>query len=160
MSQLPPPDPSPPNAAPLDLDDPAQLVAAVREVSMRLLGGGVPRATMAQLQKLARENVGEFPWRETTRRILAEPVEEQRLVQQALTQQRDWIWRGGRETPGPSVGRRTKGFVAKIVAQTIFLGIWALVLALALLALKHKFGFDLYAVLDWLYSTFPALKPQ
>ena len=147
------------SAAP-DLDDPAQLVAAVREVSLRLLGGGVPRSTMTQLQKLARENVGDYPWRDVTKRMLAEPIDEQRLVQQALLQQRDWIWRGGRETPGPGIGYRTKGFFAKLVAQTIFLSIWALVLAVTLLALKHKFGFDLYQVLDFLYATFPALKPQ
>lgn len=143
-----------------DLDDPAQLVAAVREVSMRLLGGGVPRASMTQLQKLARENVGDYPWRDVTKRILAEPIDEQRLVQQALTQQRDWIWRGGRETPGPGIGYRTKSVVAKLVAQTIFLSIWALVLAITLLALKHKFGFDVYQLLELLYSTFPSLRPH
>lgn len=154
--------PSPSAGAPAvpDLDDPAQLVAAVREVSLRLLGGGVQRSTMTQLQKLARDNVGDYPWRDVTRRILAEPIDEQRLVQQALVQQRDWIWRGGRETPGPGIGYRTKGFFAKLVAQTIFLSIWALVLAVTLLALKHKFGFDLYQVLEFFYSTFPSLKPQ
>ncbi|MCR9247075.1 MAG: hypothetical protein NXI31_18745 [bacterium] len=141
-----------------NLDDPDQLVEAVKEVSLRLMAGAVPRPTMSQLQKLLRENVGDYPWQEVTKRILAEEVESQRLVQQGLSAQRDWVWRGGRETPRPPIGHRTKGFVAKICAQTIFLTIWALVVVLALLALKHTAGFDVYGALDWLYSVVPSLK--
>jgi hypothetical protein len=142
-----------------DLDDPQQLLDAVREVALRLLAGGVPKSTIAQLQRLLRDNVGDVPWREMTRRILAEPADHQRLVQQGLAAQRDWIWRGGRETPGPSVGRRAKGCLARLVAQAIFLSIWAVLIVLALLALRHRFpDFQIYWLLDWLYEQFPQLR--
>lgn len=144
----------------LDLEDPAQLEVAVREVALRLLAGGVSRATISQLQRMMRENVGDYPWQEVTRRILAEDVDAQTLVQRGLTAQRDWIWRGGRETPGPSLSHRTKGFFAKLVAQTIFLLIWAVVLVAGLLLLKHLTGIEIYAALDWLYSLFPSLQPR
>ncbi|MCA8973670.1 MAG: hypothetical protein KDC98_03065 [Planctomycetes bacterium] len=149
---------SPTPAAP-NLDDPEQLIAAVREVSLILMGNGLPRQSMSQLQKMLRENVGDFPWQEVTRRILTEPVDMQRIVQQALAAQRDWIWRGGRETPGPSAGHRAKGFVAKICAQTIFLAIWAIVIVVTLVVLKHgNPSIDIYGVLEWLYQTFPSLR--
>jgi hypothetical protein len=153
-------DASGPGPAEPDLDDPQQLEAAVREVSLRLMAGGVSRSTMKQLQKQLRETVGDHPWQDVTRRILAEPVDSQRLVQQGLSAQRDWVWRGGRETPGPSMGRRTKGFFARITAQMIFLSIWAVIVVAALLALRLKFpGFDIYRVLGWLHDMFPELIP-
>ncbi|MCA8950555.1 MAG: hypothetical protein KDE27_13710 [Planctomycetes bacterium] len=141
-----------------DLDDPAALERAVREVALRLMAGAVPRATMTRLQKLMRENVGDYPWQEVTRQLLAESVDEQQLVQQGLNAQRDWVWRGGRETPRPPLGHRTKGFFAKICAQTIFLLIWAVVVVIALLALRHTTGLDIYAGLRWLYEMFPNLR--
>lgn len=144
-----------------DLDDPQQLLDAIRDVSLRLIAGGVPRPAMTQLQKLLRENIGDYPWQQVTQRILAEPVDYQKLVQQALGAHRDWVWRGGREKPAPSLAHRGKGLLAKICAQAIFLAIWAIVVVIALLAIKHGFpNFDIYAALDWLYDTFPSLKPK
>jgi len=153
-------EPPVPDAGAPDLDDPEQLLRAVQDVSLRLLAGGVSASTMSQLQRMLRDNVGDFPWREVTARVLAEPVDQQRLVQQGLAAQRDWIWRGGRERPGPSLGRRAKGLLAKICAQTIFLTIWAAVLVIALIVLKHGTGFDVYDGLEWLYQMFPAWRPQ
>ncbi len=54
---------------------------------------------------------------------------------------------------------QAKGLVAKLLAQLIFLGIFSLVMLVALLLLKHKMpDFDIYRVLAWLYETFPKLK--
>ena len=60
---------------------------------------------------------------------------------------------------GEPMRYRAKGLLAKLCAQAIFLTIWAVVIVITLIAVKHGFpDFDIYGVLDWLYETFPSLK--
>lgn len=138
---------------PPDLTKPADTRAAVGDVSLRLMAGVVSKRTMEQLRRTVQASTAEFPWRIVTQAVLAEPVDPQRLLQQGLQAQRDWIIRGGRETPGPSLGHRTKGFFARIAAQLIFGAIYALVIVGLLLLLKHRYpDFDIYRVLSWVQS--------
>ncbi|MBM4060431.1 MAG: hypothetical protein FJ265_04940 [Planctomycetes bacterium] len=148
MSQTPP-----------DLARPDAASRAVGEASLRLLAGAVSRKTMDQLRRTLQQSTAEFPWQVVTQAILAEPVETQRLLQQGLQAQRDWIMRGGREEPGTPVRVRAKGLLAKLCAQAIFLSLFSVVLIVALLLLKYKIpGFDIYRVLEWLYELFPSLR--
>lgn len=134
---------------PPDLARPDDTVAAVGAVSLRLLAGAVPKRTMDQLQR-APQSPSEFPWQVVTQAVLAEPVDEQKLLQQGLAAQRDWILRGGRETPGPGLVHHTKSFFAKVVAQLIFAALFTIVLVTILILLKYKMPeFDIYRVLDW-----------
>lgn len=136
-----------------DLTRPEDTRAAVAEVSLRLLAGAVSKRTLEQLRRSVQASTAEFPWQVVTQAILAEPAEPQRLVQQGLQAQRDWIVRGGRETPGPSLSHRTKGFFARIAAQLIFGAIYSLVIVGLLLLLKFKFpDFDIYRLLGWITS--------
>lgn len=144
-----------------DLSNPDSMMAAVGAVSLRLLAGTVSRKTMEQLQRTVQQSPSEYPWQVVTQAILAEPVDEQKLVQQGLRAQRDWLLRGGRETPGKPVSVQAKTFVARLLVQTITVAIVAVLLVVALLILKHKFpAFDIYAVLTWVQQTFPNLLPK
>lgn len=144
---------------PPDLAQPDDTLQAVGAVSLRLLAGAVSRPTMDQLRRTLDQSPAEYPWQVVTQTVLAESVDPQRLVQQGLQAQRDWILRGGRETPGRSLTTKAKGFVARLVAQTIFGGLFALVLVTGLLVLKYKLpDYDIYRILTWLLDAFPALK--
>lgn len=135
---------------PPDLARPDDTVAAVGAVSLRLLAGAVPKRTMDQLRRTLQQSPSEFPWQVVTQAVLAEPVDEQKLLQQGLAAQRDWILRGGRETPGPGLVHHTKSFFAKVVAQLIFAALFTIVLVTILILLKYKMPeFDIYRVLDW-----------
>jgi len=128
---------------------------AVAQASLRLMAGAVSKRTMDQLQRTLQQSPAEFPWQVATQAILAEPVDPSRLVQQGLVAQRDWILRGGRETPGPGIGHRAKGLLARLCAQLIFGALYAIVIVALLLLLKHKLpGFDIYRVLAWFQSAF------
>ncbi|MGB3968628.1 MAG: hypothetical protein WBO45_17975 [Planctomycetota bacterium] len=109
---------------------------------------------MDQLRRTLDASPSEFPWQVVTQAILAEAVDPQRLVQQGLAAQRDWIVRGGRERPGPGLAHRAKGLLARLCAQVIFGVLFATVLVTALLLLKYKTGFDIYCVLTWFQQTF------
>jgi hypothetical protein len=144
---------------PPDLADPDQTLQAVSAVSLRLMAGAVPKKTLEQLQRTVQQSAAEFPWQIVTQAVLAEPIEPQRLVQQGLQAQRDWILRGGRETPGRPLSVKAKGLLAKLLAQLIFLSLFSVVLLVALLLIKHKAPeVDIYRILSWLYETFPSLK--
>ena len=118
------------SSIPPDLADPDQTLQAVSAVSLRLMAGAVPKKTLEQLQRTVQQSAAEFPWQIVTQAVLAEPIEPQRLVQQGLQAQRDWILRGGRETPGRPLSVQAKGLVAKLLAQLIFLGIFSVVMLL------------------------------
>jgi hypothetical protein len=135
--------------SPPDLARPDDTVAAVGAVSLRLMAGAVPKKTMDQLRRTLQESPAEFPWQVVTKAVLAESVDEQKLLQQGLAAQRDWILRGGRETPGPGLVHHTKSFFAKLLAQLIFAAIFTLVLVTILILLKYKMPeLDIYRVLD------------
>jgi hypothetical protein len=149
------PQPQPQPSAQPDLSDPKQVLDAVSHASLRLLAGTVSKGTMQQLRRTLEQSPSEFPWQASTQAILAEPVDEQRLVQQGLAAQRDGVLRGGRTAPGPGVVRRTKGFVARVMAQLVFGLCYSLVIIAALLLLKYKLpDFDIYRVLTWIQDLF------
>jgi hypothetical protein len=142
-------------STPPDLDRPDDTVTAVAGVALRLMAGTVSKRTMEQLRRTLQQTPAEFPWQVVTQAVLAEPVDEQRLVQQGLAAQRDWIMRGGRETPGPGIGHRAKGLLARLCAQLIFGAIYAVVIIAILLLLKLRMpGFDIYRVLTWFQQLF------
>ncbi len=133
-----------------DLADPEHVHRAVAEVSLRLLAGAVERRTLEQLKRAVQQSPAEYPWQVVTQAVLAEPADPQRVVQSALAAQRDWILRGGRETPRP-LGRAAKGLLAKLCAQLIFLGAASLVVVAGLVVLKYRFpAVDIYRLLDLL----------
>lgn len=140
-----------------DLSDPAKTLDAVGAASLRLLAGTVSKATMQQLRRTLEQSPAEFPWQIVTQAIVAEPVDPQRLVQQGLAAQRDWILRGGRTAPAPTLVRRAKGLFARLCAQMIFGLLYALVIVAGLLVLKFKFpDFDIYRILTWIQQLLPA----
>ena len=140
---------------PPDLTEAEQTLRAVSDVSLRLLAGTVSKQKMEQLRRTVEQSTAEFPWQIVTQAVLAEEVAPQRLVQQGLAAQRDWILRGGRTAKGPSITHRTKGFVARLTAQLIFFVIFLVVIVAALLVLKFKLpDFDIYRILTWIEGLF------
>lgn len=140
---------------PPDLTEADDTIRAISEVSLRLMAGTVSKPKMAQLRVTVEQNDAEFPWQAVTQSVLSEEVESQRLVQQGLAAQRDWILRGGRTAKGPSVAYRAKGFVARLTAQLIFATIFTAVILVTLLLLKYKMPeFDIYRITTWLKSLF------
>lgn len=136
---------------PPDLTEGEQTLRAISDVSLRLMAGTVSKAKLEQLRRTVEQSTAEFPWQVVTQTVLAEEVDEQRLVQQGLAAQRDWILRGGRTAKGPSITHRTKGFVARLVAQLIFAVIFFVVILVGLLLLKYKLPeFDIYRILTWI----------
>lgn len=140
---------------PPDLARPDETLTAVASASLRLMAGAVSKRTMEQLKRTLQQSPAEFPWQVVTQAVLAEPVDEQKLVQQGLAAQRDWIVRGGRETPGPGIGHKAKGLLARLCAQLIFGAIYAVVIVVLLLLLKHKMpNVDIYRLLAWFQQAF------
>lgn len=130
---------------------PDEVEAAVAQASLRLLAGAVPKATLERLRRSAQEAGAEYPWEAVTRAILAESVDAQRLVQQGLNAQRDWVLRGGRENPKPGIGFKAKGLLARLCAQLLFGALFAAVLVAGLVLAKYKWpAFDIYVAVDWL----------
>lgn len=130
-----------------DLSDGDQAFRAVSEVSLRLMAGSVSKPKLAQLKIQVQEDEDQYPWEAVTKSILSEEVDGQRLVQQGLAAQRDWVLRGGRVERGPSVGRRAKGFLARLAAQLIFGVIFVVMVVIGLLLLEYQFpAWDI----DWL----------
>ena len=135
MAVRPPPEGTPsPEGTPPD-----ETLHQVGAVAMRLMAGAVPKPLMADLQRTVQQSSQGYPWQDVTRRVLASPIDEQKVVQQALVAQRDWILRGGRENPGRGLAHKTKGLVAKLVAQFLVLVVYAVLLIGGLLLLQHKF---------------------
>lgn len=139
---------------PPDLTEGEQTLRAVSDVSLRLMAGAVSKPKMAQLRVTVEGNENEYPWQAVTQSVLSEEVDEQRLVQQALAAQRDWILRGGRTAKGPSITRRAKGLLARFVAQLIFAVIFTAIILVALVVLEIKLGWNLYDVWPWILGLF------
>lgn len=140
---------------PPDLTEGEDTLRAVSDVSLRLMAGTVPKGKMEQLKRTVEQSTAEYPWQVVTQTVLAEEVDQQRLVQQGLAAQRDWILRGGRTAKGPSITHRTKGLVARLVAQLIFFVIFSVVILIALLVLKYKMPeWDIYRILTWIQELF------
>ena len=137
---------------PPDLTEADQTLRAVSDVSLRLLAGSVSKPKMAQLRVTVESEAGEYPWQSVTQSVLSEEVDPQRLVQQGLAALRDWFLRGGRVAKGPSVTRRAKGLLARLVAQLIIAALFTAMVLVALVILQIKLGWDLYAVWPWIQS--------
>lgn len=144
-----------------DLDSPEGMQRAIEQASARLLGGTVDKKCFERLRgsiQVAAATGKEYPWREVLTSLLADSVDEQRMAQQALQAQRDWILRGGRETP-KSLGRAAKGLLARFVAQLLIFALISLIVIVLLLALKYRFPeFDIYRVLAWAQGLVNALR--
>jgi hypothetical protein len=154
----PPPGSSSPLPAPPQHDD---TMAAIAAVSVRLLAGAVRPRTLSALQRTVLSSPAEYPWQVVNQVVLAEPAEPGDLAQKALRAHRDWILRGGRETPGKPLSLRAKTLVAKVLAQLIFLAVYSLAVLVLLLLIKHKWpSADVYRLLAWLYEVFPGLAPK
>ncbi|GAB4151738.1 MAG: hypothetical protein Fur0037_20470 [Planctomycetota bacterium] len=149
------------NDSPADPTRPDKVLDSVAAVSLRLMAGAVPRKTMARLQETLRASPSEYPWQVVVRAILAEPADEQALVQQGLRAQRDWILRGGRLDPGKPLGVKAKTLLAKVLTQGIVFGIFFVLTCMILLLLRQKFpSADLYQILFWLQDHFPRAFPR
>lgn len=136
-------------------------MAAIGAVSARLLAGVVSKRTLEALRRTVEASPAEYPWQVVGQVVLQEPVEPQDLAQRALRAQRDWILRGGRENPGKPIGLQAKTFLAKVVAQTIFLGFFTVAVVALLLLLKHQWpAIDIYAFLEWLKGAASKLVPK
>ncbi len=133
---------------------------AVAQVALRLMAGSVSRKLMDTLQRTVRQNPVEYPWQVVNQAILAEGTDEQRLVQQGLRAQRDWILRGGRENPGKPLGVKAKTLLAMLLSRLFFFVLYTVAVCVLLLLLKQKLPwFDLYAVLRWLQDVWPSVFP-
>lgn len=130
-------------------------------VSLRLLAGAVPKRTLEALKRTVLSSSEEYPWQAVNKVVLGDPVDPSELAQRGLRAQRDWILRGGRSDPGPSLSVRSKTIVAKLLVQTVLLTIYLIIATAILIGLKHKWpDFDIYRVLSWLYETFPRMAPK
>ena len=128
------------------------------ETSARLMAGEVTRSTMKELQKTVRATTDDYPWQPVVDRILGDPVDTEKLVTKALRGQRDWIVRGGRETPGKGVRHHAKSFVARIIARLIFLAVLIPLFVALLVLVKYKWPeLDIYRILDWLREVWPSV---
>ena len=134
------------------------LFSRICETSARPMGGTVQRSTIRSLQKEVRSQAKGYPWQSVVDRILAEPVDQEKMVQQALRSQRDWVVRGGRKTPGKGAKHHAKSFVAKLLARLIFMAIFIPVVVVLLVLMRHQWPWcDIYRILDWLAEVWPAV---
>lgn len=131
-------------------------MANTAEVSLRLMAGMVSRKTLHAVQRMAVESTGEYPWRAVHAAVLQEPVDPQELFRRGLLAERDWVARGGRETPGPGMKRRAKGFLAKVLAQIVVFAITFALAVVVLLLAKYRWPeMDVYRVLEMIRPFLP-----
>lgn len=136
---------------------PDPVFSRICEVSARLMGGTIHRSTMKELQKLLRSEPNSYPWEAVVDRVLAEKMAPPELTKMALKSQRDWVVRGGRETPGPRMRHQAKSFVARMLARLIFMAILITFLVALLVVCKLCWPVvDIYAANDWLATTWPS----
>lgn len=136
-------------------------IEGIAGVSLRLLAGTVSRKTLDGLKRTVLASPDEYPWRVVNQVVLGESVDEQDLAQKGLRAQRDWILRGGRETPGKPLGLQAKTLLAKVVAQALFGLVFALVLVVLLLVVNHKWpNINIYQLWADLRSTVVGLFPK
>ena len=138
---------------PLPASDPLAQTAAV---SLRLMAGMVPRKTLQAVQRMAVESTGEYPLQSIHDAVLAEPVDPNELLRRGILAERDWVARGGRETPGPGLKRRAKGFLAKVLAQLIVFSITLALAVVVLLLVKYRWPeLDVYRLLEMIRPFLP-----
>ena len=131
------------------------------ESTTRLTAGLVNRSTMKELQGAVAASPAEYPWEAVVDRILREPLDTTEVTKKALRAQRDWVVRGGRETPGKSVGYHAKSFVARMMARCIFMLIFIPMVVIVLVLVKQKWPeLDIYRILHWLQDTWPTVFPR
>jgi len=136
-------------------------VIRVSESALRLMAGQVPKATLAELRRRVEDQqAAGFPWEAVVDQINSLPVETKDLLSAGLRAQRDWIVRGGRETPGRPLRYHAKKGAAYVVSRLLLALLYILGTVALLLLAKQKWpGFDIYAVLTWLQKTLPGLFP-
>lgn len=121
------------------------------------MAGRVTRSRMKVLQKLVADHPDQYPWEAVVEEVLREDIPAPDLSRDALRAQRDWVVRGGRETPGKSLGQKSKGLLARLLVQLLVMGIFlAIFLAIALLA-NIRWDVDIYELKKYLLDWFPAL---
>jgi len=136
---------------------PDPVFSRICEVSARLMGGAVHRSTMKDIQKVVRSERGSYPWEAVVDRVLSEQVGSAELTKMALKSQRNWVVRGGRETPSPRLRHQAKSFVAKMLTRLIFMTILITSLVILLVVCKLCWpAVDIYAANDWLSMTWPS----
>ena len=133
-----------------DLAQGDETLKAVSEASLRLMAGTVSKPKLAQLRIAVESSESEYPWQDVTKAILSEDVDGQRLIQQGLAAQRDWVLRGGRVAKGPSVSHRAKGFLARLMAQMIIGVVMTVLIVAGLLLIEYRFP---ACDIDWLLDT-------
>jgi hypothetical protein len=88
--------------------------------------------------------------------VLREPLAAEELTRKALKSQRDWVIRGGRETPGKGVRQHARSFLARLTARVIFTAIFIPCVVVLLVLLKLRWpDLDIYAANGWLQDSFP-----
>ncbi len=124
------------------------------------MAGAVPRKTMNSLQKVVQARRKDYPWESVLDSILESPMASDRLVHQGLRAQRDWIMRGGRETPRKRLAVQGKTLLAWLIARTLFFVLFTGAVCALLVLLKQVAPkMDLYIVLNWLQQGFPGVFP-
>ncbi len=125
------------------------------------MAGAVPRKTMNSLQKLVQGARKDYPWESVLDSILESPMASDRLVHQGLLAQRDWIMRGGRETPRKRLAVQGKTILARLMVRTLFFVLYTGAVCALLVLLKQVAPkMDLYIVLNWLQQAFPGVFPS
>lgn len=137
----------------------AQLAAAA-QISLRLLSGTVPPATLTRMQEVVRDAPDGFPLGALVKLLGEAEVSPHGLLQQATRAQREWILRGGRRERTPVVRHRGKTMLAKMLGQLLMVGATVLATVAVLVALRHhRPDLDVYRLQDWLHATFPQFFP-
>ncbi len=138
--------------------DDDEVFQRICESSTRLMAGCVTPGTMRELQRWVLETPDTYPWEGVVDRILEEHAADERVSQQALRAQRDWVVRGGRGPCTPSVRMRAKRGIAWVLARLIFAVLLIAMSIVVLLLLKFRWPeLDIYHVVDWARATWPAL---
>lgn len=121
-----------------------------------MMAGAVPPGTRKALQQRVKAARGDYPWEAVLDTVLAEPVNEARLVQRGLSAQRDWITGPMREPVSRKVRRKSKSLVAWLLSRVIFFVLYTVAAIALLVFLRLRWNsLDVYAIGDALKRAFP-----
>lgn len=123
-----------------------------------MMAGVVPPSTRRALQQRVRASGGDYPWEAVIDAVLADPVDDRRLLQKGLQAQRDWVSQPGSEPIARRVRRRGRSALAWLLSRVIFFAIYSVAAIALLVLLELRWPeLDISALGDWLRRTFPGV---
>jgi hypothetical protein len=129
----------------------------VGAVALRMMAGAVSPATRRSLQQRVR-GAPSYPWEAVVDTVLADPVDEVRLLERGLAAQRDWVVGSAKAPLGRRLRQRGRSAVAWLLSRVIFFALYTAAAIVLLVLVRWRWpDLDIYVLGEWLRRVFPGV---